>query len=85
MGQFDNKTVMITGAAGSDCKSYRSKICNWREPSWYWLTIPKQVLNERAEELKMDLHQYIIVAGDLGKQEDADKAIQKASQTVWEN
>ena len=37
-------------------------------------------LEKRGEELKNALNEYIIVAGDLGKPEDADKTIQKASE-----
>lgn len=79
MGQFDGKTVMITGAAGAIAKGIVHKFA-LEGAKLVLVDHALDSLNTRVEELKDDLNEYIIVAGDLGKIEDADNAIQKAAE-----
>ena len=79
MGQFDGKTVMITGAAGAVAKGIVHKFAI-EGAKLVLVDYAEAGLNARIEELKNDLGDYITVAGDLGKTEDADKAIQQATQ-----
>lgn len=79
MGQFDGKTVMITGAAGAVAKGIVHKFAK-EGANLVMVDHAEESLKARVEELKDDLSNYITVAGDLGKPEDIDNAIQKAKE-----
>jgi NAD(P)-dependent dehydrogenase (short-subunit alcohol dehydrogenase family) len=80
MGQFDGKVVMITGAAGGVAKGIVRKFA-LENAKLVLVDHSEDNLKTRVEELSDTLGDYLIVAGDLGKPEDTDKAIQQAETT----
>lgn len=79
MGQFDGKTVMITGAAGAVAKGIVQKFAV-EGAKLVLVDHAEESLVARVEELESVLGEYLTIAGDLGKTEDTDKAIQQATE-----
>ncbi|MCA9911818.1 MAG: SDR family oxidoreductase [Anaerolineae bacterium] len=77
MGQFAGKTVMITGAAGAIAGGVVEKFAA-EGANLVLVDHSEDKLKQRVEAWGDALGEYRIVAGDLGKPEDVDLAIQQA-------
>lgn len=79
MAQFDDKVVMITGAAGGIAKGIIHKFAT-DGAKLVLVDSSGEGLKARIDELSDVLNDYIIVRADLGKPEDANHAVRQAEE-----
>ena len=79
MGQVQDKVVMITGAAGGIAEGIVRRFAE-EGAKLVLVDSTEERLQKRVEEMKGVLGEYITAVGDLGKPEEVDAIIAKASE-----
>jgi NAD(P)-dependent dehydrogenase (short-subunit alcohol dehydrogenase family) len=79
MGQVQDKVVMITGAAGGIAEGIVRRFAE-EGAKLVLVDSTEERLQKRVDEMKGVLGEYITAVGDLGKPEEVDAIIAKASE-----
>src|SRR5215213_4228976 len=79
MGQVQGKVVVITGAAGGIAAGIVRRFAE-EGAKLVLVDGSEERLQARVDEVKDVIGEYVVVAGDLGKAEDVDMMIAKASE-----